>query len=103
MTWLLCLAGIIVTTAHKVGLYNNEEIYRICLTGGPCAGKTTALSMLQEKLQPSYKVFLAPELATLTAMGGYDIRPTADIQKQVNFSVIDGLQLESVSEPSARS
>lgn len=68
-------------------IHYHSEIYRICLTGGPCAGKTTALSMLHEKLEPTYKVFLVPELATLTAMGGYDIRPTNIVEKQVKFFV----------------
>ena len=34
-----------------------------------------------------YKVLLVPELATITAMGGHDIRPTPDVEKHVAFSV----------------
>src|SRR6185437_13604977 len=45
--------------------------YRIVLTGGPCAGKTTALSHIAEQLRSSgYAVFLVPEAATLLLAGG---------------------------------
>ena len=29
---------------------STEQIHKICITGGPCAGKTTALAMLQSDL-----------------------------------------------------
>ena len=29
----------------------NENLHKICITGGPCAGKTTALAVLQSDLQ----------------------------------------------------
>lgn len=46
-------------------------IYKICLTGGPCAGKTTALTTLKEKLtERGLKVFVVPEIPTLTMEGG---------------------------------
>lgn len=46
-------------------------IYRICLTGGPCAGKTTALTYLQHVLsQKGFRVFCVPEAATLLMKGG---------------------------------
>lgn len=46
-------------------------IYKICLTGGPCAGKTTALTTLKEKLtERGLKVFVVPEVPTLTMEGG---------------------------------
>eukprot|EP00741_Cyanophora_paradoxa_P008077 tig00001254_g7816.t1 len=46
-------------------------IYRIVLTGGPCAGKTTALAMVHDKLADAgFKVFMVPEAATLMLMGG---------------------------------
>ncbi|EAR87420.1 AAA domain protein (macronuclear) [Tetrahymena thermophila SB210] len=46
-------------------------VYKICLTGGPCAGKTTALTTLKEKLtEKGLKVFVVPEVPTLTMEGG---------------------------------
>jgi len=41
------------------------------LTGGPCAGKTTALSTLSETLnQMGFRVLIVPEAATLMMKGG---------------------------------
>eukprot|EP01017_Pseudomicrothorax_dubius_P004048 TRINITY_DN1072_c0_g1_i1.p2 TRINITY_DN1072_c0_g1~~TRINITY_DN1072_c0_g1_i1.p2 ORF type:complete len:494 (+),score=140.30 TRINITY_DN1072_c0_g1_i1:36-1484(+) len=46
-------------------------IFKICITGGPCAGKTSALSFLNEKLsERGFKVFTVPETPTLTMQGG---------------------------------
>lgn len=43
----------------------------IVITGGPCAGKTTAMSKLQLRLSDmGFAVYIVPELATLTITGG---------------------------------
>ena len=48
-----------------------HPIIRICLTGGPCAGKTTALATLNQVLaQLGFRVLLVPEAATLLMKGG---------------------------------
>lgn len=50
---------------------------KICLTGGPCAGKTTALSKIEEYLTlMGYKVFIIEEVATRIINGG--IKPFGD-------------------------
>ena len=42
------------------------EAYKICLTGGPCAGKTTAISKITDSLkEKGYIVYSVPEAATL--------------------------------------
>lgn len=47
------------------------NVTRILLTGGPCAGKTTALAEIQQDLtQLGYKVLVVPEAATLLMKGG---------------------------------
>ena len=47
------------------------EITKIALTGGPCAGKTTALRFLSEKLtDEDVKVITVPEQATLMMESG---------------------------------
>lgn len=44
---------------------------KICLTGGPCAGKTTALSAIEENLQEQgYNVLVVSESATELIKGG---------------------------------
>lgn len=46
-------------------------IHRIVLTGGPCAGKTTALFQLKERLQAlGFLVVCVPEIATMLFQGG---------------------------------
>ena len=46
-------------------------MYKICITGGPCAGKTTALAMLQSDLQQLGMIVLTvPEAATILMKGG---------------------------------
>ncbi len=49
-------------------------VAKIVLTGGPCAGKTTALSKIEEELHDrGYRVFIVGESATELIKGG--IRP----------------------------
>lgn len=52
------------------------RIHKICLTGGPCGGKTTGLAYLSEKLKEIYHipVYVVPEAATMLAKGGVNIR-----------------------------
>ena len=46
---------------------------RIVLTGGPCAGKTTALVKIIEHFSSlGYKVFIIPEVPTLFSQAGMD-------------------------------
>ena len=41
------------------------KVYHLVLTGGPCAGKTTALSILEQRLSNlGYKVIILEEMAT---------------------------------------
>ncbi|KRX08694.1 P-loop containing nucleoside triphosphate hydrolase [Pseudocohnilembus persalinus] len=48
-----------------------DQIYKVCITGGPCGGKTSGLTYLQEKLQNlGYNVLNVPECATLVANAG---------------------------------
>ena len=50
-----------------------KQIKRIVLTGGPCAGKTTALVRIVEYFSNyGYKVFTIPEVPTLYSQGGWN-------------------------------
>lgn len=52
---------------------NMPEIRRIVLTGGPCAGKTTALVRVAECFTNlGYKVFTVPEVPTLVTAAGWN-------------------------------
>ena len=48
-----------------------QTIHKIVLTGGPCAGKTTALSRLASFLRErGFRVYTVPEAATMLFMSG---------------------------------
>ncbi|MCI6617441.1 MAG: ATP-binding protein, partial [Prevotella sp.] len=50
-----------------------SDIKKIVLTGGPCAGKTTALVKVIEHFSSlGYKVFTIPEVPTLFSQSGMD-------------------------------
>ena len=55
--------------------HNNSKmnpIKRIVLTGGPCAGKTTALVRVTEYFSNlGYKVFTVPEVPTMITQSGW--------------------------------
>jgi len=52
-------------------------VKKIVLTGGPCAGKTTALARIEEDLtEKGYKVFVVGESATELIKSG--VRPFGD-------------------------
>lgn len=51
-----------------------SEIYKICFTGGPCGGKTTALDFVSAGLRAhGYDVLRVPESATLAAAAGANL------------------------------
>jgi CYTH domain-containing protein/predicted ATPase len=48
-----------------------HPVHRIVLTGGPCGGKSTTLARISDRLSAlGFRVFLAPEQATLLFSGG---------------------------------
>lgn len=52
----------------------DKQLYKIVLTGGPCAGKTTALTALEERLtELGFHVMIVSESATELIKGG--VRP----------------------------
>ena len=50
--------------------YSSQDVFRIVLTGGPCAGKTTGINKLASELSNSAKVLVVPEASTLLVKGG---------------------------------
>ena len=79
------------------------DITKIVVTGGPCAGKTTALSWIQNAFtKMGYRVLFVPETATELITGGvapWTTRTNVDYQKcQVRLQ----LEKESVFEEAAR-
>lgn len=59
-------------TDHPKAISSSKHpITRICLTGGPCAGKTTALASINQVLtQLGFRVLQVPEAATMLMASG---------------------------------
>jgi len=60
-------------------------ITKIILTGGPCSGKSSALSRLRDEFEPiGWKVFIVPESATLLFGTGINLGST-DVDKKLTI------------------
>jgi transcriptional regulator with XRE-family HTH domain/CYTH domain-containing protein len=70
-----------------------KKIVKIVLTGGPCAGKTTAMNWIQNNFQKyGYKVLFVPEAATELITSG--ITPW-EMENSISFqSVLMDMQLD---------
>ena len=68
---------------------SKHPIYRVCLTGGPCAGKTTALTTITLHLtNKGFQVLLVPEAATMMMKGGCFIQThKMTLMDQVRFQI----------------
>lgn len=67
--------------------YPMKSIYHLVLTGGPCAGKTTAISTIEKELvQHGYTVLIVPETATELISNG--IKPFKNCLDIVDFQRI---------------
>ena len=70
---------------RKESLADDIRFYKICFTGGPCAGKTTAIAKVSESLRElGFTVFVVPEAATLIFSGGGDL----DLSNYDEFSAL---------------
>lgn len=82
-----------------------DQIFRIVLTGGPCGGKTTAMSHISDRLRSlGFNVFVVPEVATMMILGGIALLgddPSYVMQTQV--SVLENqLHLEKMFTKQAK-
>ena len=63
-----------------------SHVYSIVLTGGPCAGKTTALERLSAYLRErGFRVFTVPEAATMLFSNGVSFTDLSSTEKVINF------------------
>jgi CYTH domain-containing protein/thymidylate kinase len=73
-----------------------DEVCRIVLTGGPCAGKTTGILYLEEKLSDyGITVFKVPEMATFLASAGINFGRLAK-EKPKAYLAVEELLLRMV-------
>ena len=65
---------------------NLAPIYKMVLTGGPCAGKTTALARLSAFFRDrGFRVYLVPEACTMLSLGGVSPFELHDREHVLNF------------------
>ena len=55
---------------------NEQKIFKLCLTGGPCSGKTTSLTRIMETFSTEFMIYTLPEVATMTFSSGVSIIPS---------------------------
>ena len=67
-----------------------KDIKRIVLTGGPCAGKTTALVRIVEYFSNlGFKVFTVPEVPTMYSQGGWSyLTPNPDLYYEGELAIL---------------
>ncbi len=67
-----------------------DNIRRIVLTGGPCAGKTTALVRIIEHFSNlGFKVFTVPEVPTLYSQGGWSyLTPNKNLYYEGELAIL---------------
>src|SRR5262245_18143460 len=74
-----------VTACCTIPTMKPAPIHRIVLTGGPCAGKSTAIARVQAHLEAhGVKVYRVPEAATLLLGGGILVKD-APLSHMVSF------------------
>ena len=80
--------------SNKIG-QGTQPIYRIWVTGGPCAGKTTSLTTIRSHLQEKgFKVLEVPEAATWMMKGGCFIQTSSMTFSQAVKFQISLMQLQ---------
>lgn len=74
---------------EQQSIRNNADhpIYKIAITGGPCAGKSTSLRRIQEDLTAKgFRVLSVPEIPTLVVQaGGMIMMSMFNIQERIKF------------------
>ena len=80
-----------------------KKIYKIAITGGPCSGKSTALSYLQEILaQKGYAPLIVSESASELILGGISYKTIDTNQNFESYIMKLQIQKEKVYEEAAK-
>ena len=72
---------------HSIRNNATYPIYKIAITGGPCAGKSTSLRRIQDDLTAKgFRVFMVPEVPTLVVQaGGMILMSKFNIEERIKF------------------
>jgi len=73
--------------SHEIRNSTEFPIYKIVITGGPCAGKTTSLDRIKKEMsERGYRVFSVPEIPTMVVVaGGMILMSKFNIQERIKF------------------
>ena len=83
---------------------NKKNITKIVITGGPCAGKTTAMSWIQNMFTDlGYHVIFIPECATELINAGISARTCKDVESFQNALMKLQIEREKIYEKAALS
>jgi len=55
---------------------NVKKLFKICVTGGPCSGRTTAISRLKERFADDFVVYTVPDVIAMAQSAGCE--PTTE-------------------------
>lgn len=67
--------GLLTPSVEHKAQCQQPRVVKIALCGGPCGGKTTAASVITDRLQVlGWRVFRVPEAATLMLSGGFTFK-----------------------------
>jgi len=83
-----------------------QPVYRIVLTGGPCAGKTTALARIREHFSShGFRIYTVPETATILLTNGLSFKdiPTSQLFVAQSNMMKSQIALEDTFTDIARS
>lgn len=85
---------------------SHKRIYKFVITGGPCAGKTTAMERMQVYLRErGFRVFVVPEAATMLFLNGASPDDLASVECErafQSFVIKTQIQLEDSFQNYAR-
>lgn len=74
----------------------DNPIYKVCVTGGPCAGKTTSIEEIKEIFSNrGYRVLVCPEIPTMIVLsGGMILMGGLTVDQRIHFqSLLIKLQI----------
>ncbi len=97
--------GAVPASPAVENLEDGGNVFHIVLTGGPCAGKTTALERLSAFLRErGFRVFTVPEAATMLFSNGVFFSDLSSEDNVATFQAkLMGVQIRSTSRTRLRS
>lgn len=65
----------------------SKRVVKICITGGPCSGRTTAVSKLKEAFSGNFTVYTLPEVSALISVNNNVVLSASEGSHKVSAAV----------------